>query len=82
MKITTLKSGMYIAVLAGAMAFASCGKNNNQSEGAADPETENTETMDGSESPMDTVVNKNNDTIIDTGDARKPSNNPTGTQVP
>ena len=65
--------------LVAGLAFTSCKDNRNE-----EMETETLETMPGedpSTSPIDTVV-REDDTIIDTGDARTPNENPVGEQVP
>lgn len=61
------------------LVFTSCKDNRNE-----ETETETLETVPGEDataSPIDTVMTEN-DTIIDTGDARTPNENPIGDQEP
>lgn len=82
MKIQQLRAVAFAALFAAALSFTSCAKKDAQATEAMDADTTSTEASADYESPMDTVVKKNNDTIIDTGDARNPGQNTTGTQVP
>lgn len=78
MKMIFKNTVMAFALFAG-LVFTSCKDNRNE-----EMETETLETVPGEEpssSPVDTVV-RENDTIIDTGDARTPNENPVGEQVP
>lgn len=77
MKTTFLRNTLLISALAAGLSFTSC-KDKTEAETT---ETETIETTEGTQSPIDTVVT-DDDTIIDTGDASKPNDNPVGTQVP
>jgi hypothetical protein len=76
MKTTFLRNMLMATVMIAGLSLTSC-----KEKTETTTETETLETTEGNESPMDTVVT-DNDTIIDTGDASKPNDNPVGTQVP
>ena len=80
MKKKILRSALYSAVLMAAISFASCGKKEDANTDTTETtEMETTET-ESSDSVMDTVVEKDGDTVVKTGGGK--NENPTGEQVP
>ncbi|WP_294818284.1 hypothetical protein [uncultured Flavobacterium sp.] len=83
MKKTILKSALYSSLLIAALTFSSC-KKEGEADADATTATDTTEIMPESEAPnnpvMDTVVEKDGDTIVRTGGGK--NDNPSGEQVP
>mgnify|MGYP001313847456 FL=1 len=82
MRNTILKGALYSSMLVAVLSFSSCKK-----EGDADSTTEMNDTtgiVPESEAPknpvMDTVIEKDGDTVVRTGGGK--NENPLGTQVP
>lgn len=81
MKKTILRSALYSSLLIAALSFSSCGKKES-TDSATDTETMETETTEteNTDPVMDTVVEKDGDTIVKTGGGE--NSTPTADQVP